>query len=482
MISSKAIELLSTFSVSEFQKFGLFLRSPYFNNEKVQVKFYVLLMKRYPLFDQKNFTKEMLYKKLYPGRKFNDGVMRNILSSTLELAQKFLIAERAIQMNENYFSQLLEELLNRRQLKLSEKAESGLEGVIEDEGIKDENYFHWKFVLEGLRRKSQLKQKSTLLYSDENLRSMAENLTNSYLINILRVNTFIINTNRNILKYNFDPLMLREVESLYNLNKEKFDNVTYLDYFFSSLKLAQTEDEQYFFRLKNILTNKFEELRDPDKSNIFSLLTNYCYIKINEGNSDFRRRNFELHREHIERGYFKGEKGYLSHIMYINVAVTGFDSGEFEWTEQFLDNYKRELDDTNRENTYNFCRALYYFHKKNYEKSLELAARVLTDDLSYKHQLKSLYLKVYFELNETEQFYSHIDSYRHFLSNQKNIPIETKEIVGAYVSFAKQIFDLKENRISDRYEMLRLKTEIISNKAMINKYWLLEKLTELEAK
>ena len=86
MIASKAIDLLRTFSEAEFKEFGNFTASPYFNREIVQVKFYELLKKYYPDFTAKTFTKEQVYSKLYPGKTFSDGVMRNILSKTLELA------------------------------------------------------------------------------------------------------------------------------------------------------------------------------------------------------------------------------------------------------------------------------------------------------------------------------------------------------------------------------------------------------------
>lgn len=480
MITSKAIDLISTFSEDEFRRFGLFVRSPYFNNEKVQVVFYDKLKKYHPLFNQKGFEKEKLYSALYPGKKYNDGVMRNILSNTLELAKKFLVTERSLSDKEGFNLELMEELGNRKQVKLFEKADEELVKLLEQSAVKDDEYFNSRFLQESRRRKAAKRLMSKFHFTDGNLQAMVDNLTKSFVISILRLNAFLANTNKSMLKYHYDPFLMKEIESYLENNKDTFGDLIYVRYYFNTLKLAETEDEKHFFELKKILEVNFDELKDSDKSDIYSILTNFCYFKINKGELRFRKEQFELSREHISRGYYTGEKGYLSHIQYINTTVIGLDAGEHDWVHDFITKYKEELDSVNKENSYNFCSALYYYHKKEYNRSLDLAAKVKTDDLSYKHQLKSLYLKIYFDLNETEPFYNHIDSYRHFLTNQKNIPENTRDIIGKYVGYSKKLFDIKNNLSERDFDLHKMKVSIEENKSMINKQWLLDRINEIE--
>ncbi|MBK9334412.1 MAG: hypothetical protein IPM96_18890 [Ignavibacteria bacterium] len=68
---------------------------------------------------------------------------------------------------------------------------------------------------------------------------------------------------------------------------------------------------------------------------------------------------------------------------------------------------------------------------------MEFVSKVISDDLSYKHQLKSFYLKIYFELGEVQAFYSHIDSYRHFVKNDKLISPESREYITNYITLSK---------------------------------------------
>ncbi len=479
MIASKAIDLIKTFSQDEFRKFGLFISSPYFNKENIQIRFYSLLKKYYPEFDNRNFEKEKVFVKLYPGKKYNDGVMRNILSGMLDLAENFLAIQHLQNKKFNYKLSLMKELSERKMEKLFEKAESEAEKILNGSIAKDEIYYYQSFELALEKKRYKEKLKSTLYSPDNLLQSMSDNLTISFLILMLGNNTYIANSNLKMFQFDPSP-SLNELEIYLEKESGNYKDVTYIQYYYNAFKLARTQDEKYFYELKKLADTSYSLLLEKERRDIFTLLTNYCYYKINKGDLHFRKEHFLLHKENIERGYYKGERNFLSHIQYLNVVVTGLDAKEIKWVEEFAGNYKKDLDDVNRENTYNFCRALIYYHHKLYSNALDWAAKVKTDDLSYKHQLKSLYLKVYYDMNETEPFYSHIDSYRHFLMNQKNIPEVTRHVISSYVNFTKRLFDIKNKTAADSYDLFRLKKEITDNKSMINKIWLLDKINEIE--
>ncbi len=480
MIQSKATGLISSFSEQEFRQFGLFCSSPFFNKEKVQEKFYEILKKYYPEFDNKSFEKEKVYSKLYPGKKYNDGVMRNILSRSLELAETFLAVNSLMKNEFEYHFLLMDDLANKNQFKLSERAASKAEESLKNDETKNEDHFYREYRLEGLRRKAMMKQKSSLYTPDSSPKKMADNLTISYLISMFKANTLIANNNLNVLKLSYEPYLMGQLEDYVTLESSKFSGLVYMKFYFNAYMLAKTEEPVYFHKLKEILETGYDELGDAGKSEIFSILANYCYVRINKGDIKFRTEHFKLIKEKIERGNYKGSKEFLSHIHYMDLVITGLESGNFEYVDEFIERYRDELDKSNRENTYNFARALIYFHKKEYGNAVKWASKVSTEDLSYKHQLKSLYLKIYFEMNETEPFYSHIDSYRHFLGNEKNIPQSTRESILAYVSYAKKLFDAKNKTEEKDFHLYKMRKEIEENRSMVNKFWLLEKISDIE--
>ncbi len=479
MISSKAIDLVSTFNEAEFKEFGLFIASPFYNKEVVQVKFYEIMKKQRPLFTGYSFEKEKVFVKLYPGKKYNDGVMRNILSRTLELAENYLTVKRQAADPFSCRISLMRELSERKVQKLFEKVEVKAKEILDNLPAKDDQYYYSSFVLLNEKSKFLSRQKSSLYTSNDLLLEASENLTVSFLITMLQSKTNIANSNLKIFNFDKDPTV-NELEILAEKEITKNAEITYLKYYYNSFKLARTLDEKYFYELKKIVDSSYDKFRDQDRKDIFTILTNYCYFKINEGELHFKKEHFLLFRENIMRGHYKGSRNYLDHIKYFNVAVTGLEAGELCWVVDFIEKYKSELDDINRENSYNFCRALVYYHQAKYNDAVNWAAKVKADDLSYKHQLKSLYLKIYYDMNETEPFYSHIDSYRHFLLNEKLIPEVTKQVISSYINFTKKLFDIK-NRIEEKdFDLFKIRKDISDNKAMINKSWLLERADKIE--
>jgi hypothetical protein len=480
MISSKAIELISTFSKTEFNDFGSFVSSPYFNRESVMVKFYDVLKKYYPSFDNRNFTKEKVFTKLYPGKKYNDGVMRNILSSMLELAETFLGVEQLVNDKVQFNFVLMKELSERKQLKLFERREIRAAELLETLP-ENEIYFYYRSLFFTEKRNHETRLKSTLYQNDMSLLEISDSLMKSFLISILNSYTHITNSNMKLYDDKYRPYLNEGFEAFADREAVNLKELAYFNYYYNAFKLSKTEDEKYFYELKKLLQDP-GSLTKREIRDIFSNLTNFCYHMMNKGVMKFRKEQFLLHKEQIATGRYKADNKNLSHIKYMSVVITGIDAGEIEWIEGFIEKYKAELDDSNRENTYNFCTALIYYHKKNFGSSLEWAAKVKTDDLSYKHQLKSLYLKVYFDMNDVESFYSHVDSYRHFLSNQKSIPADTRNAIGNYLNFTKKLFDIKNAQQETGFELAKLKEKILETALMINKPWLLDKIDEISNK
>ncbi len=479
MISSKLIDLLKTFSEEEFRKFGLYVSSPYFNKENIQVKFYAVLKKYYPDFENRNFEKEKVFRKLYPEKKYNDGVMRNILSTMLQLAEDFL-RDQNLRKNEfNLELSLMKELDERKMDKLFEKAEIETERLLENRAAKDENYYYDKYLLLSEKRANRSMQKSSLYGTELLLNEISESLAVFFMINTLRTITQLANSNFNMFSTSNSVIFANEIEMYLDKEFLKYKDVTYIRFYYNAFKLAKTKEEKYFFALRTIADSDYEKLTILEKRGIFTLLTNYCYYMIGRGDLKFRKEHFLIHKENIESGNYKGDMPYLSHILYLNVIVTGIEAGELSWVEQFIEQYKDELDEINRENTYNFSHALLNYHHKNYDKALLQASKVKTDDHSYKHQLKSLYLKIYFEMNDAEPFYSHIDSYKHFLQNDKNISEQMKLSLLNYVNFSKRLFDITGSGNDKDFEINRLKREIDESRAALNKTWLLQKIEEI---
>ena len=89
MLKSKTLDILGALSPDEVKEFRIFLTSPYYNTNKTVLKFFDILIKFYPDFNQSSLTKENIYAKLHPGSKYKDEVIRNLLSRCFCLEKIF---------------------------------------------------------------------------------------------------------------------------------------------------------------------------------------------------------------------------------------------------------------------------------------------------------------------------------------------------------------------------------------------------------
>lgn len=480
MIKSKTIELLKSFSEEEFKEFGLFVNSPFFNREKVISELYEVLKKYYRAFNGRGFTKEKTFAKIYPAKKFNDGMLRNALSKIHSLGERYLAIKKIEGKNFEYSASLLESLSERKLEKNFLKHEKEYRSKLEDEKTKDGDYFHRMAQLEELRLNQSLNQKSAIVsWTGESLRVIQNNIKIGFLISIFKNACYILNERKKMYAQEHDKILIQKLEDYIVENRKELKKIVYLWYYYNSYKLASTLDEKYFYELREILSENFKELSKTDKRNIYVILTNYCYVKRNSGNEKFTKEHFELLRENIKRGEYLTTGKFMSHIFYMNTVITGLGAGEAEWVVNFMETCKQEMDESNRQNTYDFCYSFYYYTQKDYSKALQRAASIETIDLSYKHQLKSLYLKIYFDMNETEPFYSQVDSYKHFISNSENASEELKETINNYIRFTKRLFDVRNTGKNKDFEISKLKREVMESTNLINKDWILSRINEV---
>ena len=147
MLKSKALDILGALTHDEVKEFHIFLSSPYFNTNKTIVKFYDILIKFYPDFNNPTLTKEYIFKKLHPGNKFKDEVIRNLLSRLLLLGETFL-RQKSIE-NDKHGKEvyLIEELSKRKIGNLFEKNVKRLEKDLPSRDT-DGNSYLVKFRLE----------------------------------------------------------------------------------------------------------------------------------------------------------------------------------------------------------------------------------------------------------------------------------------------------------------------------------------------
>jgi len=480
MLNVKFIEIIKTFSKEEFKAFGLFLNSPYYNSEKLPLKLYDLLKKNYPSFSSKNFNKEEIFRKLYPDKGFNDKLLRNIFSDMLKLTEMFLLSEiyssddlksRILLMND-YSKRKIESLYKKN----LEKAEA----LLNNTEIKDLEYYKYKLELEKSKRAHDIMYRDVYIDQSNRDQEISDLVTVNSLLEIMYRNLHMIN-NQKKHNYNYRLNFEDEIDTFLNNIGSRYLELDHIKYLYYTFKLLRSQDEKFYFLLKDFAKKDFDKLPRDVKRDIYISLTNYCYIRISKGDDMYIKELFLNNREMVEKDLFTTAAGNIPNVFFMNIVTTGLEMNETAWVENFIEEDGKKLKDDSKEDTLSFCRANLCYYKGEYSKAFSYLSKVTTDDMTYKHNVRSLTLKLYFDTNEIEPFLFHIDSYRHFISGNKLVFEKIKDSINNYVNYSKRIFCIK-NKIgkADLDDLPVLKNEIIECTPLINRPWLLRKLSEIE--
>ena len=475
MESTSLILILRSFTKAELKRFGLFIQSPYFNKEKVLMKFTQILSENYPAF---KITKEEAFQKLYPGKKYSDSFMRNIISDLLKHCEKFLAVNGLdkYQAKKKFLSELNKRNLNTLYL----KNHLHLTKSISEFKFKNAEYF--KELYEDLSEKNlNILRSSDRYLKKTEYEEILKNLSLYFLINLLKHSSSEINARKYIRKsadyFKNENLPGDLIENYF----KEYEGITYVKIYYCIYKILKDDSEKHFKILKKFVEDKADEIKDEDLSNIYSALSNFAYMKVISGDTGYTKEQFEISLNSIRKKLYKEEKGFLPHVSYLNVVITGLEVNRVTEVSEFIDEFSSELNDSYRDSTVNLAMALISYKLKDYDEALNQLNKVNIEDYSFRQQIRSLYLKIYFDLNESEPFYFHVDRYKHFIGENKSIHESLKKNLNGYIFYTKKLFDIKNliNKEEMAVQIDILKMELEKNSSVLNKNWLNEKMKDL---
>lgn len=489
MLKSSLLEILRTFSKPELSKFEDFVRSPYFNKKENVLKLFLEIRKYAPLFENDNLEKERTWVKLFPGKSYNYGIMKNLIHDLGKLCESFL-SEEVYRKNEMQSTlDFLSSIRSRKILNVFiNKIESAEKTFLKNfktvkydfladyyDGMRD--LYHLKVGF--LQANEQFKKKDELVRSPENL-------VFGFLLKCFETfhNVILNSLNYNSpVKSNITYLFLKELEdnsilkNILDYTKEHSpENYPVLNCYYCMYKALSVNDSlEYFNEFKNNLSQNSGLFSDKELRELYNgLLTSFGNRKITTNN--FQQEYFSILQIGFKNKIIQMPDGTIEPGAFTSI-VNVSAANDIKFTEDFINNYKDKIPQEFRENIYFYSMAVLNYRKKNFERSLEYIVKVQSKELLMKFDIKHLQLNIYYELNDRVAFDYSYDALKHFiksinLTNESRIVTRVK-----YCEYIKALFNLREK--PDAYKLSSLKKEITENKTL-NKEWLLRKIGELE--
>ena len=482
MKNNKIYELLSTFSREELRGFEKFISSVYFNRGRNYAPLLKELKKFHPGFDNKKINNEYLYSRLYPGRRYNDQVIRNMFTGLTRIAKDYIVYTSSVRDKTNYYALLANEFQNRGLIKLAEKYVTYGKNELNKNAVKDKNYFRQLFELYRVSREINSEKNDT----KGNINSLSNESTYFLFYIIMEMSRHL--EEMTVLRHNFNAdftgnliysfIANLNFDNLLEFSREKsVEDRTLLELYCTNIQLQINDRSEVLFeKLRALLKQNFNVLSRWGKYNLFTCLQNAC-IRLQAVNEEkYSRMLLEVYSDQLKAGlYSESEGSPLSQNIFRNIIINALKLSEYDWTEQFIKQYIQKLPAGSKENMYNFSYSLLNFEKRNFENALNYIIKVKYDTFVFKLDIKVLMLKIYHELNYTEQEISMLDTFRHFILENVSISEFIKLFHLNFVKFLHEIIKVKNG--SKEINPNKLKKEII-NASVRGKEWLLEKTAE----
>lgn len=482
----KFIDVIKTFSKAEIREFEKFLASPFFTFGRDVNEFYFLFKKNYPGINCTNFSREAIYKELKPGKPYADHIMRNIISAFYKAIEQFLTIKRLtaskVLSKKFYIDELLDRRLGRNaeiELKRSEK-------LLNDNNDSGDNYYRRSFEIENqkiiLNVQANRQEKIR-----ESILKQGELLVNNFLED---AGINYINMLNNEANFNYDfsnsflGEFLKKVDLPGFLNDMKniqqiFENTELFEIYACILITLNNKNEQeYYFRLKNLLIKNLKLFNRMEKYSLLVTLGTCTSLKAETVNREiFIRELFEIYRIRLSaKLYAYSDTQHMSNIFFLSVMKLGISLGETEWIKQFINENIDKLADNQRDKIRNYAFAQVSFQEKEFNSALNFLRKVDFDLYTMKYEVRNLLAQVYYELGDFEQLLYLVESYKRFLVKNKNVSAYFRQ---PNLEFIDLLGDLVKYRLDESTKGKDdLSGRIIKSK-LAQKNWLNEKLREL---
>ena len=298
------------------------------------------------------------------------------------------------------------------------------------------------------------------------------------MINDLNANSFMLNAkfDVNIPRKFVENLNMEEV--IKYAREKNFMYADNLEMLYSSImSVLRFDEEKYFLRLKELFEKNLEKFSSNEKLSWITTLSNYCTLKGNKGETKYRKYLFEINNLELKVGFTTGNK-HLSKILFIQILRNALTINETEWSRKYIEEFSPRLKPSYRKPMRALALAYLYQKLKEYPKVLENLKDVKFIDARDKMYVKSLYIRTYFEMGETELLMYQVDSARHFISGAAALSEGTRVNFLRFLNYLTNLVNAVEK--DDKLEIEIIESKLNNDPELPFGEWLLIKIAEIK--
>ncbi|GJM33656.1 MAG: hypothetical protein DHS20C18_26570 [Saprospiraceae bacterium] len=473
MKNSKLILLLSKLSPKELNRLREFVDADFFNQHKGLKRLCNYLLDQAPEFSEEVLQREKVYAQVEPGTGYNDDRLNNLLSDLLQLVYAFfthLELEKRPDLQGQMLTDRLLELNLPKHLRHQVRRQEQLLDRRQDRSF---DYFNAGYHLHQHLDRFELGQQNRRF--SRHLQQESDHIDRYFLIQKFRLACEMSSRN-SVIRASYHCDFMAELVNIYEERKYLQQIPALQTYYCAWRMLEQRSDATHFYELKQLLQKHHPLFPLAEQRLLYNYALNFCISRINSGESEYYRETLDLYQSMLDsRIIFV--RGILSQWAYKNIITTGIRLQDFTWTENFIHQYKEYLPLEERPNAVAYNLAALYYARSDYKNALLQLQDVEFTDASYHTGAKIIQLKSYYELDESEAFYSLIEAFKKYLSRNRQLSDYRKKANMNFLRLARQIYQFKneyhlmhKNEWLEKHKKLNLQVETID--PIANKEWL----------
>lgn len=457
MQNSNLHQLIHAFSVQERREVRKFLVSPFFNTRDDLVQLFDFLI------EKTEPSKEETWQHLLPEEPFDDQKLRLLMSYLHRLLEQFISVK---ELTSDDLSNRLHLAIGYRRRGLAapfERTRKALEKSLEDQPLRDAHFYQIQHRLQWEEYQVATAQNPT---EAAPLQNLTESADVAYLATRLRL-ICLAAAQSGVYRADFQSLGEGEVVAF--AEKLDWQNLPVIAAYLHCYRmLRQPEDEVHFQFLKKILLESGGQFGPEEMRGLYLLAINYCIRRLNDGERRYFGEVLDLYKAGLANGYLF-ENGVLSRFTYHNIAAAGLQSGELNWVNFFIHEYKNSLERKYRESSFSFNLARLEYARRRYDAVLELLQKANYRDPLLNLAAKTLLLKTYYALDEFDLLQSHLDAMRNYIRRKRVIGYHRTNYLNI-VNFTDRLLRLN---FLNKNNVEKLRAEIASEEVLTEREWLL---------
>lgn len=469
MHSSKLFVLLSGLHQKEIHWLQKFLASPFYNTNEELIDLFRYIKKYYPDLSNPKLRKEKVFQQLYKGEAFDGQKMRKLMHGLGALIEEFMVAMHI--RNEPFKKKklLVQSLGERNVYELFEKGTKELIAGLEHLNYRD------------TEASKEIHELSFGYYS--HIQTKRQNQNTDILKKASQhLNLFYLLQNQQ-LEYAFKnhEKLFKDKLAIDSLNQTKamlsdepvfqlYENITNI--------VFRPYEESSYTMIESLFKKEIESIGRKDQLLINRILLNHLSDQINKGKEGFQAKMLALYKFGLEQNLLI-ENEQISDGSFINICTVAIFEQAFDWTEEFIKDYKKYLPVQIREDATNLSLGFLYYHKKEYTQTLDLILNYTFSKPLLILQSRIILLRTYFELYLIDDSYFELviaqtHAFEKFIRRNQLISNTKKERFINFVLFIRRIVNAHlQKELS--WSMYR---KIESTESVLLKFWLLEKVKE----